>query len=114
FWPCLHETYRSVRHGPAQVSVCAKGALSHEPGASPQEFKWARKKRQACSECCAFGANHISSLPSGYGIFLKARCVRVGEIRRFLVRLIEHFSSATRISSVFLDQLGDEPDIFVG
>src|SRR5438034_11136899 len=129
-----------LAHGPAQVSVCAKGALSYEPGASPQEFRWPRKERrkrvstvpemnrafsadalgtlgpeampQACDECCAFGANHISSLPSGYGIFLKTRCVRVGEIRRILVWLIEHFSSATRISSVFLDQLGDEPDVF--
>jgi hypothetical protein len=43
----------------------------------------------------------------GYGIFLKARCVRVGEIRRILVRLVEHFSSATRILRVFLDQRRD-------
>ena len=48
-----------------------------------------------------------------YCIFPKARCVRVGEIWRILIGLIEHFSTATRISSVFLNQLRDEPDIFV-
>jgi hypothetical protein len=42
-----------------------------------------------------------------YGIFLKARRVRVGEIRRVLVGLIEHFSSAARISAVLLDQRRD-------
>src|SRR5262245_6606278 len=51
---------------------------------------------------------------SGYGIFLKARCVMVCEIRSILVWLIEHFSPAARISPVLLDQLCDEPDIFVG
>ena len=51
----------------------------------------------------------ISCLPAAglflrsYRVFLKTRRVRVGEIRRFLVRLIEHFSSATRIPGVFLD-----------
>jgi hypothetical protein len=30
-----------------------------------------------------------------YRVFLETRRVRVGEIRRILVRLIEHFSSAT-------------------
>jgi NADH:ubiquinone oxidoreductase subunit H len=43
----------------------------------------------------------------GYRIFLKARCVRVGKIRRILIRLIEHFSLATRTSAVFPDQRRD-------
>src|SRR4030095_10487643 len=49
-----------------------------------------------------------------FGLFLRSDCVfletlrvRVGEIRRILVRLIEHFSSTTRISGVFLDQRCD-------
>jgi hypothetical protein len=43
----------------------------------------------------------------GHPIFLKARGVRVGQIRSILIRLIEHFSPATRISAVFLDQRRD-------
>jgi hypothetical protein len=43
----------------------------------------------------------------GYCVFLKTRRVRVGEIRRILVGLIEHFSSAARISAVLLDQRRD-------
>jgi hypothetical protein len=43
----------------------------------------------------------------GYRIFLKARRVRVSKIRRILIGLIEHFSAATRISAVFLDQRRD-------
>jgi hypothetical protein len=35
--------------------------------------------------------------------FLKTLRVGVGEIRRILVGLIKHFSSAARISAVFLD-----------
>ena len=46
--------------------------------------------------------------------FLKTRRVGVGEIWGILVRLIEHFSSAARISAVLLDQRRDQPDIFVG
>jgi hypothetical protein len=40
----------------------------------------------------------------GYRIFLKARCVRVRQIGRILIRLIEHFSLATRTSILSLDQ----------
>ena len=40
-------------------------------------------------------------------VFLKTRRVGVGEIRRILVGLIEHFSSAARISAVLLDQGSD-------
>jgi hypothetical protein len=47
-------------------------------------------------------------------VFLKTRCVGIGKVRCILVRLIEHFSSATRISAVLLDQSGDQPDVLVG
>jgi hypothetical protein len=42
-----------------------------------------------------------------YYVFLDAWCVRVGQIRRILIRLIEHFSLATRTSAVFPDQRRD-------
>src|ERR1700757_1212269 len=41
-----------------------------------------------------------NSLPGRHHIFPEARCVRISQIRRILIRLIEHFSSATRISRV--------------
>ncbi len=44
---------------------------------------------------------------AGNHIFSDALRVGVGEIRRILVRLIEHFSSAARISAVLLDQRRD-------
>ena len=47
---------------------------------------------------------NTTSLVSRYGIFLKARCVRVRQIGRILIRLIEHFSLATRTSALSLDQ----------
>jgi hypothetical protein len=47
------------------------------------------------------------SLPGSDHTFPDTRCVRVGKIRRILIGLIEHFSATTRITSVFLDQLGD-------
>jgi len=50
----------------------------------------------------------------GYGSFLKARCVRIGQIRSILIRLVEHFSPAAGISHIFLDQCRDQPDIVVG
>ena len=50
---------------------------------------------------------------AGNHIFTDARRVRVGEIRRILVGLIEHFSSAAGISAVLLDQSRDQPNIFV-
>jgi hypothetical protein len=52
-----------------------------------------------------------NSLPGRHHILAEARCVRVGQIRGVLIRLIEHFSSAAGISCVFLHQSGDEPDI---
>jgi hypothetical protein len=62
------------------------------------------------NECCLTLSESALSVPlflGGYRIFLKARCVRVGQIRGILIRLIEHFSSAAGISGVFLDQFRD-------
>jgi len=73
---------------------------------------------------CSAPAQHDSAIVSrspAFGLFLrshraflKTRRVRVSEIRRILIGLIEHFSSAARISAVLLDQRRDQPDIFVG
>jgi hypothetical protein len=43
------------------------------------------------------------SLLGGYHTRVETRGVRIGQIRRFLVWLIEHFPSAAGILSIFLD-----------
>ena len=67
------------------------------------------RSAQHDSDCVLGG-----SILAGNHIFAETRRVGVGEIRRVLIGLIEHFSSAARISAVLLDQGRDQPDIFVG
>ena len=79
-------------------------------GLFPDTFaqKWTEMLRSAQHDSA------IISRSPAFGLFLrsnrafqKARRVGVGEIRRILVGLIEHFSSAARISAVLLDQRRD-------
>src|SRR5438552_616835 len=53
------------------------------------------------------------SFLGGYGTLLVTRSVRIGQVRRFLVRLIIHFSGAAGIHSISQDQFGVEPYILI-
>src|SRR5438552_7744302 len=53
------------------------------------------------------------SFLGGHHLLVEARGVRVGQIRRLLIRLIKHFSSAAGIFRIFLKQVGIKPDVFV-
>ena len=64
--------------------------------------RFAQHDRAIISRSPAFGL-----LLRSNRAFLKTRRVGVGEIRRILVGLIEHFSSAAGIFRIFLDQRRD-------
>ena len=67
-------------------------------GYQTEMFRSAQHDSAIISRSPAFGLFLRS-----HRVFLKTLRVGVGEIRRILVGLIEHFSSAARISAVLLD-----------
>jgi hypothetical protein len=74
---------------------------------SPERISWASIRMSRSGGADARVLLRKYSFLGSHHTLVEARGVKVGQIRRFLVWLIEHFSSAAGIFLIFLDQLRD-------